>query len=533
MEAECLRISQLPHQNRLFVEYVENFSRVAEFYPTPPNDTKAISERSRGLEYPAERRAAMAKILERQNREFSSSPEVLKNIERFRDGAAAIVSGQQVVLFGGPAYSFYKALTAIRLARELEKGGTPVVPIFWLATQDHDFAEVSKITLRSSVALKTFSIERTGVEGAPVGGVKLDEKAAAVAREAAAFLGDTAETKDLVRCYATGQTLGSAFGKLFAAVFGRLGLVLFDPSDEAVSRLAAPVLTRAAELAPELTENLLTRGRALENAGYEQQVKVTNSSTLLFATVNGVRTPVRRVNGERAIGTRKLKLEELRQEIASEPERFSGNALLRPVVQDFLLPTLTYIGGPAEVAYFAQAGVVYEKILGRITPILPRLSATLLDARDQRLLAKYKLSLLQVIQAGRALKEKLGSRSFPTRLDSDFQQTSAAIQSSVAQLGEELNKLDPTLAEAGKHSFSKMCYQLERLRGRAARALITRDQEIARHAVSLGESLYPNQELQERVIAGISFFSQFGPDLIERLDDGAKRNCPGHLALPL
>src|SRR5579859_1145010 len=148
MEAECLRFSQLPHQNRLFVDYLENFSRVAEFYPTPPIDAKAICERSRRPDYPAERRTAMAEILEPQNRGFGSTPEVLKNIQRFRDGAAAIVSGQQVVLFGGPAYSFYKALTAIRLARELEKSGTPTVPIFWLATQDHDFAEVSKITLR-------------------------------------------------------------------------------------------------------------------------------------------------------------------------------------------------------------------------------------------------------------------------------------------------------------------------------------------------------------------------------------------------
>ena len=170
MEAECLAFSQIPHQNRLFVDFLENFSRVAGFYPTAPSDKGAITARAGALQYPAERRAAVAEVLERQSRSFEAPAEVLKNIQRFRAGALAVVSGQQVTLFGGPAYSFYKALSAIWLAKELTERGTPAVPVFWLATQDHDFAEVSEATLRSPAGLRTFSIHSGGTDGAPVGG---------------------------------------------------------------------------------------------------------------------------------------------------------------------------------------------------------------------------------------------------------------------------------------------------------------------------------------------------------------------------
>ena len=533
MEAECLSFSQIPHTSRLFLDFLENFERVTKFYPLSPRETERLPERRGSVAYPEDRRSAMADILERQNRAFGAHPEVLKSIQRLRLGAAAIVSGQQVVLFGGPAYSLYKAVTAIKLAKELERSGTPAVPIFWLATQDHDFAEVSQVSLRSGGKLRTFAIDPTAVEGTPVGGMVLDAQAAAVAQEAAKFLGSTPIAHELAGCYSAGETLGGAFAKLFAAIFGSSGLILFDPSDEAVARLATPIYQKALEMAPELNRELLARDSELEGAGYHSQVKITNSSTLLFSNTDGVRTAIRRANGDFAIGQRKLKLAELKQEIADHPERFSGNALLRPVAQDFLLPTLAYIGGPAEVAYFAQVAVVYEKLLGRLTPILPRLSATLLDARDQRLLKRYKISLLDVLRAGGGLREFLASRSLPPELAERFQQASESMNSSLAGLAESLQKLDPTLADSGKHAFSKIRYQLERLRGRAARARVKRDHELSEQAATLSQSLNPGQELQERVIGGVSFISQIGPELIDRLYDAVEPACTGHQVLTI
>ena len=537
MEAECISFGQIPHSSRLFVDYLEHFERVAKFYPLSPREVDQLPERRKLLAYPDERRKAMADILERQNRSFAGpagvEPEVLKNIERFRQGAAAIVSGQQVALFGGPAFALYKALTAIKTAKELERRGTPAVPIFWLATQDHDFAEVSRVSLRASGKLQAFSISLTGVEGAPVGGLVLDEKAAAVAQAAASFLGATPMAQELTRCYAAGETLGGAFAKLFAAIFGARGLILLDPSHPEVGRLAAPVYEKTLELAPELTKDLLARDRELETAGYQSQVKITNSSTLVFTTVEGVRTPIRKTNGDFAIGQRKVKLAELKQEIAKHPERFSGNAILRPVAQDFLLPTLSYIGGPAEVAYFAQAAVAYERIVEKVTPILPRLSATVLDPRDQRLLKRYKLSLLDVLRAGRGLKEFLASRNLPAELDDRFNKISESMSTSLAALAELLQKLDPTLADSSGHSFSKIRYQLQRLRSRAARAQVKRDHELEQQAAALSQSLYPGQELQERLIGGISFIAQFGPEFLDRIYEAIGPGCTGHQVIAI
>src|SRR5262249_44518192 len=153
--------------------------------------------------------------------------------------------------------------------------------------------------------------------------------------------------------------------------------------DPELHRIAEPIYRAAIERAEELDDTLLARGKELESAGYHQQVKVTPSSSLLFALRDGARIPIhRRANGKEnrfTIGNEELSQHELQAQISSAPQNFSPNVLLRPVVQDYLLPTLTYTGGSAEVAYFAQGAVVYERLLGRVTPIVPRFSATIVE----------------------------------------------------------------------------------------------------------------------------------------------------------
>src|SRR5882672_12311409 len=188
--------------------------------------------------------------------------------------------------------------------------------------------------------------------------------------------------------------MGSAFGRLMARLFADWGVILLDQSDAAFHDLAKPILRQAVDRSVELDDALLSRGKALDAAGYHQQVKVTAATTLLFEIRNGVRTAIRRkadaVVSEFTIGDSRSATQELLDRVEAHPENFSPNALLRPVVQDYLLPTLVYTGGPAEVAYFAQAAVVYEKLLGRVTPVLPRFSATLVEPKSQRLLERYR-----------------------------------------------------------------------------------------------------------------------------------------------
>ena len=528
MQAECLPFAQLPGTSRLFLDYVSG-KVGAPFYPSTAGYLPSQARK----DFPDERRKRVAEILAVQNRELGASAKTSANIARLAAGASAVVTGQQVTLFGGPAFAIYKALTAISIAEELSKRGVESVPIFWLATQDHDFAEVQSTLLRSPAGeLRSFSLAATAPADTPVGKIKLGPQIEALARDAAEFLGGEFATI-LRECYRPEETLGSAMGRLFATIFGDHGLIVVDPLHPELARLAAPVYQEVVKKRDELDRRLLERGKELEAAGYHQQVKVTPSSTLLFVEINGARTPLRRANGNFAAGEKRYTETQLIQYISNSPETISGNALLRPVVQDYLLPTVAYIGGPAEVAYFAQAAVVYEKLLGRVTPIVPRFSATILDARDQRLLAEYGLSLRDVIEHDAKLGEALAARKLGTDVEQEFTSAQRKVEDSLCDLEKQLRQLDATLADAAKHSRSKIEYQLSRLRSRAACALLRRSEELKRHAESLRKSLFPHGELQERQVAGISYLARFGEDLLRRLESAARSDCKGHHVIRL
>ena len=519
---------------RLFADYTSHFERVSHFYARPPLTHDWFGQESRSLHYDAGRRARVAEILERQNRAWGASAATLDNIRRLAGGASAMVTGQQVGLFGGPLFSFYKALSAIRLAAEMSQSGSECVPVFWLATEDHDLAEVNHATLPGPEGtLERLASASVGGTGAPVSAVRFGPEIEEVVAEAAKLLGDTPTTQFLHDSYRPGETLGSAFARLFSRLFAHSGVVLLDASDPDLHTLAAPIYQAAIGSAQELDGALLERGRSLEAAGYHVQVKVTPSSTLLFGMRDGSRVPVHRANHDFTLGEEKLSEKELLGRIAAEPERFSANVLLRPVVQDYLLPTVAYVGGPSEVAYFAQAGVVYQKLLGRVTPILPRFSATLVEPRTQRLLQRYGVSLAETFHGPERLRELLAARSLPADVSDAFEAAERGLKGSLASLQASLQKLDPTLAQAAGNTASKMEYQLTSLRQRAARAELRRSEEVTRHAAVLSAGLYPNRDLQERQLAGVFFTARYGAELLLRLYDAAQTTCPDHQVIPL
>ncbi len=241
-------------------------------------------------------------------------------------------------------------------------------------------------------------------------------------------------------------------------------MVLLDPADKEFHELAKPLFRAAIERASELDEDLLARGKAIEAAGYHQQVKVTSATTLLFEVKNGARTVVRRKNSgardtgdEFVVGEERASREELLERIDKAPERFNPNVLFRPVVQDYLLPTLVYTGGAAEVAYFAQVAVVYEKLLGRVTPILPRFSATLLEPKPDRILTHFQLGMPDVFLGPEKLREAIAARSLPPDLQERFEEAYASVERSMAALRESIGKLDSTLIDATENAPGQHC----------------------------------------------------------------------------
>ena len=534
MKAQCLPFQQIPHSSRLFLDYLAYTPSVRGMYPRSPIFSEWMKDESGRVVYDAARRAKVGEILERQNRAWGASGKTPANIERLKRGAVTAVTGQQVGLFGGPLFSVFKALTAVKLAEQATAVGVDCVPVFWLATEDHDLAEVNHVGLLAEKGPpERLTVGSHGIGDAPVGAVRFGREMEPVADAAAAMLGDSEVTNWLREAYRPGETLGSAFALLFARLFAEWGVILLDPADKDFHDLARPLFRAAIERVSELDEALLARGKAIEAAGYHQQVKVTSATTLLFEVKDGARTVVRRrSNGgsgvEYVVGEERISHGELLDRIEGAPEKFNPNVLLRPVVQDYLLPTLVYTGGAAEVAYFAQVAVVYEKLLGRVTPILPRFSATLVEAKAERILTRYQLGLPDVLLGPERVREAIAARSLPAELQARFSEAYAGVEQSMAAVRESIGKLDTTLIEAADRARTSMWYQINRLHRRASRAELLRNEVITRHADALSQALFPHKALQEREVAGVSFVARYGPGLLGDLYQKIHSDCHDH-----
>jgi bacillithiol biosynthesis cysteine-adding enzyme BshC len=542
VKAHCLPFSQIPHTTRLFTDFLAYAPNIRQFYPKSPHFAEWLKEEASRISYDAERRERVTTILERQNKSWDASALTLANLARLRKGAAAVVTGQQVGLFGGPMFAIYKALTAVKLAEESTAAGVDAVPIFWLATYDHDLAEVNHVAIPGAEGgAQVLTTPSRDVAGAPVSAVRLGEEILPLVEQAAKLLGDSEATQFLRESYRPGETLGTAFARLYAKIFAEWGVILLDASDGELDRIAKPMFRAAIERVDELDAALLARGKALDAGGYHQQVKVTSSSTLLFTIRQGARVPIhRRGNGgaaEFVIGTdseaEKLSQAELINRIDSTPEQFSPNVLLRPIVQDYLLPTFAYTGGAAEAAYFAQAGAVFEALLGRVTPLVPRFSATILEPKMQRLLERHGVSLTDVFNGPEALRRQLAEHGLPKDLQSAFEAAKKSFDSHLSDIKEKLAKLDRTLVDAAETSRSKIEHQLERLHSQAARAEALKSELVSRHAALLSQSLYPDKGLQERGIGGIYFLARYGAEFLRELHDAMQTDCHDHRILEL
>jgi bacillithiol synthase len=516
MEAQCLPQHRLPGISRLFADYLTHFDRVERFYRHNPFDPASLERAAAEIQYPQDRRSAMAEALRAAN---GPSPQV----DLFEQpGTVAVVTGQQVGLFGGPAYTIYKALTAARLAARLRDSGQPAVAIFWLATEDHDYEEIRRAWTfdanRQPVSLEVGASPR---QGQPAGTVAIEQSPVETLRAALADFPFAAEVIVKVeQAYQPGETLGRAFANLIRDLLAPFGLIFLDPLDPQVRDTASPFLALAFEKAASLLDALKTRSQELEAAGYHSQVLVDGRSHMFFHLEDGVRRTLRLGDPDFA-------------DFSQRPHALSPNALLRPVMQDYLLPTVAYVGGPAEIAYLGQSHVLYEKLLGRMPVSIPRAGFTLLDSRGRKLLDRYRLNVPDVTVHRETLKEHISAALVPVVLEKHFAAANDQIGRSVDTLIADLLRFDPSLAKAMKKSRAKILYQLDRMAKKTAREALRRDERAQAEAAYLGGLLYPHEHLQERFYSMLPFLAQHGLDLPERLYEHVHLDCPDHQVLTL
>jgi len=530
MDCRSLTFRQLPHQPKLFLEYLDHFEKVKSFYVHPPA-MSAVTRAARRLDFPEDRRAEVSSLLRKQNVVLGAGAETLSNLDRLEKGAVAVVSGQQVGLFSGPAYAIYKALTAVQIAEELTRGGISAVPVFWMATEDHDLDEVRHSSWFDNGKLVRFELPAVAETGQPVGRIALGAQIEPLVQEAAELLanqGSDLLAQYLIESYRPEETYGSAFGKLFARLFAQQGLLLMDPLDAGLHKVAAPLYQHALAERDALNEKLLQRGKDLDRAGFDAQVKVTSRSTLLFRMDEGGRQVItasaeKFQSGEKAWGR-----EELVHLTHTEPEKFSPNALFRSVVQDYLLPTAAYIAGPAEISYFAQSEVIYRQLLGRMPVMLPRSGFTLVDTKAKKLLQRYSLAVEDVWSGSQGLRHKMERQSVSGALSKNFDRDQKQIASMLAQLGKQMKKIDPTLKGTVERARKRIEYHIEKLRRKAGRAEDQKSGLIAAHEQHLESLLNPHKVLQERELCLLPFLARWGSSALGELQKLSSGKKIGH-----
>jgi bacillithiol synthase len=519
MHCTCVPQTDLPHTSRLFADVLYRPDLTSRFYAHPFRDLDGFRAATGEIRLSDERRSALVAALRIQNPPGASLDRIAQ------PGTVAVVTGQQVGLFSGPAYTIYKALHAARLASWLSANGIPAVPVFWLATEDHDFAEVNHVWVFSA-GHRPAKLEMRSASGAqPVGEVALAEPPVSELRALLGELPFGGEVAGLVEeTYRAGNTMGAAFGELLRRLLAQYDILQVDPMLPAFRELAAPAMRAAVKSAPELTASVLERDRELAAAGYHTQVHVEEQTSLVFLLEGGKRLGLRRHGDEYVLNGRRFSSGELMDRAAS----LSPNALLRPVVQDSMLPTVAYIGGPAEVAYLAQSAAIYRTILGRMPVAVPRAGFTILDGRSRQQMDRYSLKLPDFFHGEDRLRERIAATLAPPSLAGAMRETRAEVDGVLERLRLQLAGFDPTLARASDTSARKIRYQLGKIEGKMGREGLRRDGRAARDAASLYGLIFPERHLQERIYSILPFLAVHGFDLISHLYEAMQLDCADH-----
>ena len=533
MSAQSFRQTELPGTRPLYADLLCNFPGVSRFYPRPPSIDAACAAAS-DIRMDAGHRQRLVDELGRQNEGSGAATQSSLDLLS-RPGTVVVATGQQVGLLGGPAFTLYKALTAIRCAQELTRRGTAAVPVFWLATEDHDLEEVNHAwVFGPSNAPRRLDAVTEGAAGAAVGAIRVTDARLEALEEILGGLPYAADAIERARdAYEAVPGLGEAFRSFYGNLLSETGIVFLCPMSEGIRSLAAPVVRQAIERAPELTDSLLRRGGGLQAAGYHQQVHFQGSTSLVLLFESAARVVLKRKNGVYWANSQAYSREDLLARLDRSPLDISPSALLRPVMQDFLLPTAALVAGPSEAAYLAQSSVLYDKLLGRMPAVLPRASFTVLDGASRKLLRKYGLTLSDCLVARSELEARIASSVVPPPLQETLDTRRSRIRDSLATVEAALGGFDPTLVASFAVSRQKIEYQLDKIEAKVSREAFRRAGTARRHAATLADSVFPTGHLQERVYSVPPLLAKFGPAFVGRVSEAIEPGSSDHKVLCL
>lgn len=508
----------------LFRAYLRGDARLTPFFAHAWTPEAWATTADHAAAYPRDR-TTLAEALHRQHDRYGADDEARRGIDLLaEEGTVAVVTGQQLGLFGGPLFTLHKTLTALKLAEAApERTGHRAAPVFWLHGEDHDYAEVAAALLVGAddepFAVRYDAAPTASGAYGPVGRLVLTDRIEAVLERTDAGLAGLpyrAETMRLLRtAYVPGRTLTDAFAHLLTGLLPGTGLVLMSADDAALKRLVAPIFRREVEAAQAIADAVHAHTDRLVAAGFGAQLQVTPTNLFRLDDTEGRRAVDLLGDGTFSVrGTsRTYTLQVMLEEVETYPERFSPNAALRPVVQDALLPTLAYVGGPGELAYFAQLRPVYDAHAVPMPVVYPRLSATVLTARARRALNALGLDVPDLARPFDALWQEVAEGLLPGALNDAFASARAEVQAALARLAPALTARDASLERSVASVRTGADALLDRLHQKAVRAEKRRHTDAhtrLRHAHSLAA---PGGKAQERSLSLAPLLARFGPAL--------------------
>jgi bacillithiol biosynthesis cysteine-adding enzyme BshC len=541
--AQAARISfgDLPAFPDLFGTYTADYDAVAEFYAGDFRDRAARRAAADRAVQRTMDRDALADVLAEQNEHWGASGKTLRRVEALRDPeSVAVVTGQQVGLLSGPLYTPLKAITTLQLARRLaDETGRPVVPMFWVEGEDHDFEEVSGIRLLRRNDPVTLRYERPGDEaGRPAGRHVLTGSIRDVLDRIDETLPDSDFKPKLMEraraAYQPGTRLEDAFVRFMQALFEKAGLVFVNPDDARLKRATAPLFRREIDDPTTLSEPVRARSEKLDERFHAQvHVRPTN----LFLLTDDGREPLDYDDSDGAFrlrgAERTFSENELLAMLDDAPERFSPNVVMRPLMQDALLPTAAYVAGPGEVSYHAQLGPAYDWAEVPQPLVHPRASATLVEGKVRKVLDKFDLALSDLAEGAEPVFERIVQEGLGDDVEAAFGEASTQLHQIVNGLKEQVEAVDGSLAPSVEATRSALAGELDALKGRVVQAEKRNQGEVRAQLDKAAANLFPGGEMQERALNVLYFLNKYDFDLLDRLAEELRPDATEHQVVEL